>query len=430
MKVFWSWQADYAGEVGKVFVREALEDALKTVAADLELEESERPEVDHDVKGTAGMVDIAATILGKIENAAVFVADVSTVAKRQENGRHLQNPNVLFELGYAMKALGPEQVLLVANTAHLGGRPEDLPFDIRHRSGPVTYRLRKQDDPAKRAEVHEALVSELAVRLGAILKHVRGSAPPASSITPRAPGADRSVWFSADAKLEHRDLMRKGQMHELSIWPGPCGYMRIIPAGWPKEAPTAHEIERIPTELRPQPLGAWSNGNSGPNSLGFLWRDILSRRDLFSGKVESQSTIATATQWFDETGELWGFDRNILAAGSGDAPFLTHLYLVRQWGEFLSRGVKMMQHLGARMPLVVEAGATGLSELRWEAQFQSEQARGLKAEAFSQHESTTWTDKEQLQFLVQAYNRVRAAFALPPASEKFVQDALRGQAAG
>ena len=99
------------------------------------------------------MVDIAATILRKVERSAVFVADVTTVA-RPDKGWALQNPNVLIELGFAMKALTPERVVLVANEA-LGFKPKGLPFDIHHRRDPRSSTSSKRT-PDRTKHIHNA----------------------------------------------------------------------------------------------------------------------------------------------------------------------------------------------------------------------------------------------------------------------------------
>lgn len=102
-KIFWSWQNDYSPKTCRHFIRECLLEAIRQVAADHELENADRPEIDHDTKGERGMVDIAATILNKIAVAAVFVADLTPVTQSPE-GTQLPNPNVLIELGWAMCA--------------------------------------------------------------------------------------------------------------------------------------------------------------------------------------------------------------------------------------------------------------------------------------------------------------------------------------
>jgi len=64
VKVFWSWQSDVTPKENRWFIRDALVDAIKLAAIELAVAEAERPEIDQDTQGAAGMVDIAATILG------------------------------------------------------------------------------------------------------------------------------------------------------------------------------------------------------------------------------------------------------------------------------------------------------------------------------------------------------------------------------
>ena len=89
MKVFWSWQADTPGNIGRFFVRDTLAEAIKALKADEEIiEPSEREardamHLDSDRQGVSGSPDLAATIFEKIEQAAVFVADVTLVGETQ-----------------------------------------------------------------------------------------------------------------------------------------------------------------------------------------------------------------------------------------------------------------------------------------------------------------------------------------------------------
>ena len=73
--VFWSWQSDLDGRVTREVVRFALDEAIKILSADLE--EADRPSLTSDTQGVAGTPDIVATILRKIDEAAVFVGDVT-----------------------------------------------------------------------------------------------------------------------------------------------------------------------------------------------------------------------------------------------------------------------------------------------------------------------------------------------------------------
>jgi len=75
--------------------------------------------------------DISATILTKIDNSSMMIADVSIVNPTSRKARMMPNPNVMYELGYAVKTLGEENIILVADKATTD--TAKLPFDIRNR---------------------------------------------------------------------------------------------------------------------------------------------------------------------------------------------------------------------------------------------------------------------------------------------------------
>ena len=79
--VFWSWQSDQPSRETRSLIRDALIAALDRIAVDLE--EADRPEIDHDTKDMPGSPDIVASILAKIEAAAVFIADVTPIAGKR-----------------------------------------------------------------------------------------------------------------------------------------------------------------------------------------------------------------------------------------------------------------------------------------------------------------------------------------------------------
>src|SRR5687768_16453473 len=134
MKVFYSWQSDTPGSVGRTFIRQALEDAIEG----LDLEEAERPKIDQDTKGVLGSPVIANTIFQKIRDAKVVIADV-TLTGETNGGKRLCNSNVAIELGYALSVPGDEALLTVMNTHY--GTPQYLPFDLAHRRWPVLFQL-------------------------------------------------------------------------------------------------------------------------------------------------------------------------------------------------------------------------------------------------------------------------------------------------
>ena len=124
-KVFFSWQKTLPNATNRGLIESALERAiekLEDIAVD--------PTVDRDTLDVAGSPDIISTILDKIDNAAVFVADVSIVTPAGFE-KPAPNPNVLLELGYALRALGPARIILVVNEHY--GAVDTLPFDLRGR---------------------------------------------------------------------------------------------------------------------------------------------------------------------------------------------------------------------------------------------------------------------------------------------------------
>lgn len=150
--VFYSWQSDLPNNVNRGFIAEALERASKALTGDDSI--AVDLVVDRDTQDVPGSPDIAATIFKKIEEAAVFVADVSIVHRVAE--RCFPNPNVLVEVGYALKTLGEARVVLVMNSAF--GGPELLPFDLR-RKRVINYELKEGSDQkaVKRNELSRAL---------------------------------------------------------------------------------------------------------------------------------------------------------------------------------------------------------------------------------------------------------------------------------
>lgn len=156
--VFYSWQTDS----DKAFNRYFIEDCLKRAIRKLNREDLSDLVIDRDTKNIPGMPDIGYTILEKIAQSAVVVADLTLInpaAVRRPDERPVSNPNVLFELGYAFGMLGPKAMVGVFNTT--SGEVEELPFDLRPKRL-MTYRLAAGDD---KAEVRVKLVDALAAAI-------------------------------------------------------------------------------------------------------------------------------------------------------------------------------------------------------------------------------------------------------------------------
>jgi hypothetical protein len=174
VKVFFSWQSDSPSAIGRSFVTSTLVAALARLRVDATLDL--RPELDSDTQQVPGSPQIFSAILEKLDKCAVMVADVSLTYKRSaDGGRLAPNPNVLVELGYALKRLGDKRVVLIMNTTY--GRPEALPFDLRgHRV--ITYSAAETD------ELSENTKSEFTGSVEAAVRDIFANVPLPDDIAP------------------------------------------------------------------------------------------------------------------------------------------------------------------------------------------------------------------------------------------------------
>lgn len=158
--IFYSWQSDLPNPLNRGFIEGALEKAAKKIKR----ENNINVIIDSATEGVAGSPKIDETIFRKIREADVFVCDVSIINKAGDF-RLTPNPNILVELGYAIKALGSTptgstRYIMVINTAF--GRIEDLPFDLKMYKC-LTYSLPQEDkdDPEKTRKCRDELVGQL-----------------------------------------------------------------------------------------------------------------------------------------------------------------------------------------------------------------------------------------------------------------------------
>ena len=124
-KIFYSWQSDLPGNRTRNFIRECIDNAIE-MAEESETIEAERDEA---TKGTTGSPNIVTTIFSKIDDCDLFIADVSLCFSGSvKKEKRSPNPNVLLELGYAVRTLGWERIICLCNTDF----GEEYPFDISH----------------------------------------------------------------------------------------------------------------------------------------------------------------------------------------------------------------------------------------------------------------------------------------------------------
>ncbi len=158
IKIFYSWQSWTPGARNREFIEEALEQVL----AQIEEVQDRSLIIDRDTKGLPGAPAIADSILQKIEQCDIFLADVTIVVRNDEH--ESPNPNVMLELGYAVKCLTWDRIILVMNRSL--GSPESLPFDLRHRRWPLSYEL---ESGQQKVPVRDQLIGGLKVAIEAIL---------------------------------------------------------------------------------------------------------------------------------------------------------------------------------------------------------------------------------------------------------------------
>lgn len=156
--VFYAWQSDLPPKVN----RRAILNALNEAAGNLEEELGGRILVDEATRGVSGSPYIPQKIFDKIRSSDAIIADVSTVC-RDISGRTTANPNVTFELGYAVAHLGWDRVVLLLNSNF--GPVEDLPFDFdRHRASPYRLAPELAGSDLKAAKVDLRKLIETAIR--------------------------------------------------------------------------------------------------------------------------------------------------------------------------------------------------------------------------------------------------------------------------
>jgi hypothetical protein len=352
LKVFWSWQSDHPGKISRHFVKQALEQAITELNQAPDIDESVRDgtqtevTLDHDRKDVPGSPDLANIILEKIRSSDVFVGDVSAVGRSETDAsKKLINSNVAIELGFALNALTDRRLIMVMNERF--GSRNDLPFDLKHKAGPIIYRL---DPDATRSQIEEAksgLVADLKAALKAMQSLNMQSDPvfePESSIPGDpsrfvAPGYPLFNYQGSDAK-------------PFFIPETPLLYLRIFPAKRlpPLKRADVYELVKQGLDyLEPfywQPTGASFEKNKQGAIAYAASRDV--------------GSVLSAVQLFSSR-ELWAFDSQLLAPGSSGVRVIPCKYVEHAYKRSLLKYLEFMtKKLAVPLPLQVTAGAAGI----------------------------------------------------------------------
>jgi hypothetical protein len=126
--IFYSWQSDLNSKDNHFFIEGAIKASLKKLACNTPV--NIELNFDKATRDVTGSPDISSTIFNKITSSNVFIADISFINPEIGGMRKTPNPNVLIELGYAVRNLGWDNIILIFNEAY--GSLEDLPFDLRN----------------------------------------------------------------------------------------------------------------------------------------------------------------------------------------------------------------------------------------------------------------------------------------------------------
>ena len=123
-KIFYSWQSDLTASKTRNFIRECIDEAID-LAQESEAIEAERDEA---TTGITGSPNIVTTLFSKIDDCDLFIADLSMgFTEDQKKEKRSTNPNVLLELGYAVKTLTWDRVICLCNIDY----GDKYPFDYK-----------------------------------------------------------------------------------------------------------------------------------------------------------------------------------------------------------------------------------------------------------------------------------------------------------
>ena len=225
-KVFYAWQSDSPKNLGKNLIRKALDDAARQLNADLEVREAIRGEIeiDQDTQSVSGSPPVAETILQKIPECDAFVADLTFVQVGSAD-RGIPNPNVLIEYGYALRALEDQRIIGVFNEAF--GKPDNLPFDIRHRRWPILFCATDaggtEEAQGSRREARKQLARRLTDAIRSIIQRVGKASATSAVVTDSDVNegkiADRFPWKGG--------FVRYNNDQEMGFPEGACIFLRL-----------------------------------------------------------------------------------------------------------------------------------------------------------------------------------------------------------
>jgi hypothetical protein len=308
LKVFFSWQNDIPGNVGRYLIEEALKDALVSLIADAEIEGAIREglEFDKDTLGVAGTPPIFDTILNKINRAAIFLADVTFVGTRLK-GDPTPNPNVLLEYGWALRSIGYGRILTVMNEAFGIASRETMPFDMAHLRFPIRYALAVGATAEQRKKAKEELSRELKNALKILFAseefnaYLLTSAPKIREFQPIEPQDGRARFRTAGAPVglyrHPLEQILQSDQREIFLDNGAAIWLRVMPVREQGRSWLNSELESALPILATLPL------SNVARSCGFLWDE-----DGCGYFLNTNGDHTYGLCFAFRSGELWAID--------------------------------------------------------------------------------------------------------------------------
>lgn len=159
--IFYSWQSDLPPTSNLQLIRAQLRGAMSVVE---EQHIGLSINLDEATRDLPGSPHIPTAITEKIKASDYFVCDVSTINSDDPNARKCPNPNVVFELGYAVATLGWGRIVMLVNKEY--GEMSDLPFDFdRHRAS--AYKAGETPSNSDKGELKALLTASISAMLKA-----------------------------------------------------------------------------------------------------------------------------------------------------------------------------------------------------------------------------------------------------------------------
>jgi hypothetical protein len=356
LKVFWAWQSDLPGKTGRHFIKDALLSAIDRINQSRDIEEPDETlqsgmYLDHDRKGLSGSPDLANEILRKIDASTIFVGDVTPVGRgierKNDEGaieqKPLMNPNVAIELGYALKAVSTNNILMIMNS-HYGSRVH-LPFDLAHKGGPITYTL-PPDADKKTLEIEKGKLT------GMLVEALRLFAPKplVQPFEEMKAKIGRGIFFS-DGEILGKDENNPAGRREYTMPFRKVMWLRVIPT------------KRL---SMPLPIRDLRGRIAGAGPFGYAHTDSLIRKNAYGfalfNQVESDTRIGSLSQYTRE-GEIWGVNAELLLERHEEQPRFVFTQPIEDiFLQTLRNYMDLIRQLGkVELPVQIEAGIEGVS---------------------------------------------------------------------